>query len=109
MTYNELLNSDEWHSKRIEILARDSNCCSNCKRTETVHLKNYPNTDNYIYFDYSQNSIIKVADPEFILNGILHEIDLSDLDPAWNVKTSNHPIYLQVHHKYYIRNRLPWD
>ncbi len=37
MTYEELLQSDEWKAKRIEILARDKNTCTNCLNESLIN------------------------------------------------------------------------
>jgi len=106
-TYGELLQTTEWQHKRNEIIIRDE-VCQVCKRSETFNKPTYNKTGNqYLYEDNSKSSIVKIFDPLDPFSE--EEIDLSDLFPAMNIKISNVPIIMQVHHKRYIKGRLPWD
>lgn len=94
--YVELLNTREWFVKRIQILNRDNFFCKTCGAGETefeqkglylIPFEHLPSPkewtitlkEGYQVFDYA-------------ING-----------------DSHHPIYLHVHHKYYIKDKLPWD
>jgi len=108
LKYEQLLQTDEWLEKRNKIINRDGGCCQKCKRSYTIN--NPPHKVagyRHIYEDNSEDSIIRFTDPMDDL-GEVHEIDLIDIFPTANFKTSDVPISLQVHHRYYILKRLPW-
>lgn len=83
ITYNDLLRCVEWKNKRKEILERDNKRCTICEKIMTSKMKS---GDNVMY--------IKL-DKEAINNG---ENVISDV-----------PVHLEVHHKYYVLNRHPWE
>ena len=108
-TYEELLLTTEWLQKRNEITMRDGERCKVCKRSQTFNNPPHWQKDyEYIYEDTSNSSTIKFIDPMSIFEEE-HEIDLSDINPVVNFKTSDVPISLHVHHKLYFKGRLPWN
>lgn len=106
--YNELLECDEWKNLR-ERLLQSQPYCQHCKKGESLNnpphfIKDY----QYLYEDFNVNPIVKTKDPSDI-DSVVHEIDISDLNPAFNFRTSLIPIILQIHHQYYRLQTLPWD
>lgn len=87
--YSDLLMTTEWNSKREEILKRDEYYCQNCGFSETLwHKGDLISFDKSKKIDTIHNGERIVADHPF---------------------KSDRPIYLHVHHKYYIVNKLPWE
>ncbi len=101
ITYQDMLFTIEWISKRNSILERDARRCTNC---------NYCATGSYAHFDEKTNKYTYLTD-----NGSeqIHHIVKSDgtLESQYipNLIVTDKPYHLQVHHKYYILNRLPWN
>ena len=79
INYTDLLNCDEWFVKRNIILERDKNKCKICQ------------TEKSLGPIYSGNS-------KFYFREVKGEI-----------KGEQEKIYLQVHHKFYIIGKLPWE
>ena len=87
--YLDLLTTDEWYSKRQVILKRDNNTCTQCtispiKGLTGYGLQGYVNDTVVIYGDYK--SVILP-----------------------NIIVDTKGIYLEVHHRYYILNKLPLE
>ncbi|KIA89595.1 hypothetical protein [Kaistella jeonii] len=82
ITYQDLLNCDEWKNKREEILDRDNHLCTICKTSKTL--------DGTFLTGYSKNILYARR-----MNG---ELSLPDFR-----------IHLEVHHEFYIRNLFPWE
>jgi len=79
ISYFDLLSCDEWKAKRLTILNRDSHKCCECNRTKTIKL--ISGSAEYYYYNDENNKKIFCKEP----------------------------IYLHIHHKLYILNRLPWE
>lgn len=79
ISYSDLLKCEEWSEVRNDIVKRDDNKCKNCGKPESVGPIISGGSRNYF------NPITFVGVPE-----------------AEAVK-------LEVHHKLYIRNKLPWE
>lgn len=89
ITYWELLQTLEWQQKRSVILDRDSYCCRKCniqpiKGSRVYGLSGF--TEEILLIGDSFKKV-KFPDLRFDPNGV----------------------YLEVHHLYYILNRLPWE
>jgi hypothetical protein len=89
--YAALLSTREWQAKRLEILERDNYRCQLCKGFETSY----------------RNDKLEWYNVSFIF--------WTDLDkkervsqPIMPTYTPDKPYNLQIHHKKYILNRLPW-
>ena len=96
MTYNELLTlkgtnnisfadmlqTQEWIDKRKKIIMRDKNKCRNCGVFPT-------DTEEDIFGNFQFHF--------WFIN--------DDLD----IRVAKRPYHLEVFHKYYIINRLPWE
>lgn len=116
ITYRDELSSSEWKEKRIAILKRDKNICTNCKSEATERIygrpyrkktlneaQNYVNEMQQIY-DRDCKRLV-----EELFRGYGHLIpNIMD-----NLKIPNHlaekDIFLHVHHKYYINRKLAWE
>ena len=101
INYQELLSTFEWQAKRNEILLRDNHRCEKCKLSATgphVHYDeskkeySYISDDGTEYLQYIKNSEGQII-PERVPRTII----------------TNKPYHLEVHHKYYILNKLPWE
>jgi len=79
INYTDLLNCDEWISKRDIMKERDKNKCTICKTEKSIGPLYSGN--NRFYFRK--------------ING--------------EVKTEKEKIHLEVHHKLYIIGKLPWE
>lgn len=100
-TYQELLSTKEWQVKRQTIIKRDGNRCTKC---------NYAAIGGYAHFDE------KTKMYSYIINDgseqLTYVLDKNeDIIEAFipNMIVTDKPYHLQVHHKYYILNRLPWE
>ena len=49
MSYEELLNQEEWHLKRQQILRRDKNRCQNCSNKEILRLSQKAKFENIAF------------------------------------------------------------
>jgi hypothetical protein len=101
ISYKDMLTTLEWHTKRNEILLRDNHRCKKCKLSATgphVHYDeskkeySYISDDGTDHLQYVKNSEGQIV-PESIPRTII----------------TNKPYHLEVHHKYYILNKLPWE
>lgn len=89
--YRKLLITVEWKSKRRIIIKRDNKTCQVCNKIGTG------------YYEIEET----VEEAPFILNGqdtgTIKMILKKEL-----VKISN-PTFIHVHHKYYIKDKFPWE
>jgi hypothetical protein len=92
ISYSELLNTREWFVKRIQILNRDNFFCKNCGAGETE----YESEREFLIPNENSKTEIKIIEGYEVTNYAIAGI-------------SEHPIELHVHHKYYIKDKLPWD
>jgi len=95
--YAEYLRSNLWHVRRLEILDRDKFKCRNCGAHETEVIKNSDNED--ILYWYAP---IEISWQDLKGNERLSSFVVPEGSP-------DRPYNLHIHHKKYIRNRLPWD
>jgi ferredoxin-like protein FixX len=89
-SYQELLHTTEWNKRRLEILKNDDFYCVECGLSET-----FSHNNNY----YTYNKKYQFLENE--IDGVKIKAD--------KVVKSDHKIQLHVHHKYYIKNTLPWN
>lgn len=85
--YGVLLHTDEWKSKREEILKRDNNMCTKCGTTKSI------------YYEGKNIRHQKTVTQQEIEAGGWGMVEMED-DKSYD---------LHVHHKLYIENRLPWE
>lgn len=81
-TYEELLGTDEWKRTRESVLKLDNGKCRKCLSYGTIE-KNGKIYDDLSYTKHAHISKYGQS--------------------RWRKK------YLHVHHRYYIKNRLPWQ
>ena len=92
--YVEFLKTQEWKQKRDEILRRDNYTCLDCGKRETIEHYDEKLRKNF-HFSSGEDEIVSVAPGvEASLPKLIFQ------DKAY---------HLEVHHKIYILNRLPWQ
>jgi hypothetical protein len=84
ISYSMLLNTIEWDEKRKTITARDGHHCNNCGKGETTN-----------HFSEELKETVYFWEVGYVDYPILED--------------AGKPYFMQVHHKHYILNRLPWD
>ncbi|MDJ0363746.1 hypothetical protein QMK33_01160 [Hymenobacter sp. H14-R3] len=99
--YSVNLESVEWQEKRKEIIERDGNKCTCCGERATFP---YFNGEKWIHVA-TWNEILKKQ--RYILNehSNVEEFEYEEEMPCSSA--SDAPTILQVHHRYYIKDRLP--
>ena len=109
ITYLEKLNTIEWKQKREIILERDGRCCTNCKVESSTFINGSAWRDmtaeekaDYDLQFYSE------LEKYFDLYNIPKKLRMR-VKPAEPMKEVADPIFLHVHHLYYINNKLPWE
>ncbi len=97
--YDELLMTFEWYFKRFEIVQRDGKICSCCNLGPTSYLPNKG------YFHYRTQEFREFGFTSY--NGQrTHEM----FSFFREIPTPSDKFYkLHVHHKYYIKNKQPWE
>ena len=96
--YSELLQTRDWFVKRIEILNRDDFFCTVCGSSDVDDGLNIG--DNFLYTN--KNMISPFASQTQLNEG--YTIKNYGVD-----KITKQPIYLHVHHMYYVKGKAPWD
>lgn len=103
--YNTLLKTLEWKHVREGIIARDNHRCTVCDTEPTERLGK-----NNVHYR-------KPTKEELAENSISEPIDMLG-DGSWMIECVNapivgikveSPIFLHVHHKYYVLENLPWS
>ncbi|MBB6611105.1 HNH endonuclease [Pontibacter sp. Tf4] len=101
--YAQYLRTCNWKSKRLEILDRDSFRCQGCGGYET---ENKQIVDVFGMKSSSKHLLWKDTK-------VIHWTDLSGnkRSSTLNIPEGkpDKPYNLQVHHKRYVQNRLPWE
>ena len=88
--YPDLLSTFEWKSKRQTIIKRDNNTCKECNISPII---GYPGhgiqgyIDDVVYIGKYETRTVKFP----------------------NIIRDDKGVYLQVHHRYYLLNKLPWE
>jgi 5-methylcytosine-specific restriction endonuclease McrA len=92
--YSELLKTDEWKQKRVEILKRDDFKCTTCGQGGTIeHYSQETKKITYYWFDHSHWAVNEWGEKEPVI---------------YPVKVDK-PCHLEIHHHFYVINRLPWE
>ncbi len=82
--YSELIETIEWFEKRKQILERDNNRCTLCfKKGTNVSKQELDGSYQYLWDELKNGTNIRYY--------------------------SNKQIWMHVHHKFYIKNKLQWD
>ena len=84
--------------KRVEILKRDRHKCVKCG-CWTTDSRWESKSQKYVYFWWGKDKEVF----EDLGNGVKQIFVMPEMTPAPK------QYYLNIHHKFYIRNRLPWD
>ena len=101
--YSVKLESVEWQEKREEIIARDGNKCMCCGERAT-----FPHYDGEKWVYVATWSEFKKEQIELINENSKYELFEYEEEMPYS-STSSAPTILQVHHRYYIKDRLPWE
>jgi hypothetical protein len=100
-SYKELLNTIEWGNFRLGIIERDKRCGKCNVEIEGDEGKYYRRLTSE---EISQHDKEWENDPGIDLMG-----DGKHIVKGQKVEIVGIPLIVQVHHKYYIQNKLPWD
>lgn len=101
--YAILLEAAEWHRRRKEIVERDGNKCTCCGEQAT-----FPYHDGEKWVHVATWSEFKKEQIESVDENGKYELFEYEEEIPYS-STSNAATVLQVHHKYYIKGRLPWE
>lgn len=91
--YEFLLDTVEWETVRNRIVKRDKEVCTRCKKGATAG-----RNGSDIFFGFKLKSIDVSMDGTTIS---AHE--------EKELYSSDKHVHLEVHHRYYIRDRYPWE
>jgi hypothetical protein len=108
--YAKLLLTDEWQRRREEIVSRDNHKCIVCGVTKTIHLTDERKRHFHVWVDYKPISELS-ADT---LANLIGKTELLKSDEEGQllgpqITIADKHYHLEVHHKCYILNRLPWQ
>ncbi len=113
ITYQELLITQEWQTKRKDIISRDCNKCQICNNeaTESIKGKHYRKLSEDEIKAYKGKNIIRETEIKREFEAILNrKIDGPFIKCAIPVSIlTDRPIIPHVHHRYYIQGKLPWE
>lgn len=109
MYYIDKLSTTEWKEKREVILNRDKQCCTSCKAVSSIfeNGKAFRDRTKLERKEYIEKRSVEIE--KFIQS--MNMPELSKFMPQIGVPLieEENPIFLHVHHKYYIKNKLPWE
>lgn len=92
--YSELLTTQEWSDRRESIIKRDQYSCTECRKMATMpHRDEVTGITYHLWF--GEERIESKNEYEDIL--------------VQNITGSTKPYCLQVHHKFYVLENLPWE
>jgi Zn finger protein HypA/HybF involved in hydrogenase expression len=103
LTYQELLTTWEWKNFRNKIVFRDGNHCTHCDQQPTKLIKGK-------HFRPLRQS--EINERAVVLNSSIITVGNSTIKIRALIPTevpTDYPIYLHVHHHYYINGKLPWE
>jgi len=126
ITYIELLHTKEWHAKCKEIHKRDSHACVKCKRPASkkmdiktlqsiLEIKDTTVTWQISNKEHTVTTRLNSGDYWLLSESTFKKFDT--YNGFKYVKTpegmilikAKRPYKLEVHHKFYILNQLPWE
>jgi 5-methylcytosine-specific restriction endonuclease McrA len=110
LSYLEKLSTKEWSEKRNKIITRDECTCDICKLKATIFkngimFREKTQKELEEFKRSTANSWYDSVLPEF-KNKYDRDI-LPEILKNFIIKPE--PVILQVHHKYYVINNLPWE
>ena len=91
--YEFLVDTTEWEVIRNRIVKRDKEVCTKCRKGATI---GHNGSNTFFGFKLKTPSI----SGDIIIERGDNEKELYDSDKH---------IHLEVHHRYYIRNKYPWE
>ena len=107
LTYEELLKIDEWQELRKQVLKESNYTCAICNSSET--LKRWDSLERrWKYFEVTIPNNCRKYKNTFEINGEVDSFYILDERDIIFREVEKH-IHFQVHHRYYIEGRLPWD
>ncbi|SHL07095.1 hypothetical protein [Flavobacterium chilense] len=115
ITYEDELSSLEWQKKRLTILKRDSNICTNCLEVPTIVKNRIHCRESTEQEEKEQKiSMRKAYDDllptiESIANALGLPIPEYTENLEYELKPADKPVILHVHHKYYIQTCRAWQ
>lgn len=114
LTYVDLLSTTEWKSKRDLIVNRDNLKCTNCGKEELIvdELDSFRNMTKDEESKFSEN-----ARKEFLTFQHIEDwMKIIGRFPRFAIPmvkkedyVEKESIILHVHHKYYIKDKYPWE
>ncbi len=128
--YDALLRTKEWIAKRAEILKRDGYVCTRCKRRSTKQFKakdikqmikvdkkkidwfrvgNYLKLPDYIEDGHYWFFSIETLNKSSAYYRDCKYLKYKDGDIVFALIKASKRYFLNIHHKLYIFNKLPWD
>lgn len=100
-SYAQLLSTYDWRRVRDLIIKRDKHCCTHCGTTATEYVMG---RHLRLYSDIEVSHLINSGFRIYTAD------DMLDLETGYAVSTwCQKPIYLHVHHHYYILGKYPWQ
>jgi hypothetical protein len=105
LTYYELLSTNEWETRRQDIIKRDKFTCCKCNKGDTI-LKIVNGVKEYYWVTIPDN--VRRYKNSYVENNVLMEYYILDDRDFIYTKAQRHH-HLHVHHKYYIKGTLPWN
>lgn len=92
--YPELLTTIEWNDRRESIIRRDQYSCTECGKTATMPYRDESSGITY-HLWFGEERLESKNEYQDIL--------------VQDITASTRPYCLQVHHKFYILENLPWE
>jgi hypothetical protein len=106
--YYELLTCDFWRMKRLQIIHRDKKTCKKCGKVgfddympKVIYTKYGKPETIFVPFNYVEKEIIEQVG----FHGSI--IEFPDIKIVEEVVIS--PVFMHVHHKYYMLTKYPWE
>jgi hypothetical protein len=116
--YQRLLETKEWDLKRSEIINRDKEECRLCNNKTTEYLlgkhvffleykitEMVPNDNFWKQWEYFEKLL---GEKFYGMSSSKEDLEANEKEYFIAV-TLDKPYFLQVHHKYYLENKYPWE
>lgn len=106
--YGALLCTKEWRDLRSRIIERDGNKCTSCGTPPTTYKKDRgEHWRDFTPEEIKEQKVLAKAKEEELKKeddlGIVPEVGVPIGGPV------DDPVFLHVHHKYYVFRNLPWE
>ncbi|HLK27115.1 MAG TPA: hypothetical protein VKT28_00935 [Puia sp.] len=109
--YQKLLQTFEWNDFRNKIIERDNHCCLKCGKKEGLILEDIPFVEQMKKKEDGINSMIQMNE-ELLQTKMNNEERQKFIQRYGNIQVAKErvigDVILNVHHKFYIWNNLPW-